>query len=59
MPDARMACMTSPEQGAQQECSSTLSWLLGSVSGRRSTVVFSPWLLAQWRWQRQADGPVR
>ena len=37
MPDASIASIVSPEHGAQQECSSSLSWPSGRVSFSRGS----------------------
>ena len=48
MPEASMASITSPEQGAQQECSNTFLWPSGGVRVGRSMGVVSAlgWLMA-------------
>src|ERR1700733_11312373 len=54
-----MASMTSPEQGAQQECSSTRRWPPGGVRTLREAVAaFMAGQLAPSRRRRQSDrGP--
>src|SRR5690348_75412 len=45
MPEASIASITSPEHGAQQECSSTLRWPPGNGNGARVFSLMGPIVL--------------
>ena len=42
MPESTIFCIGSPEQGAQQECSSSRSWPVGSCRGMSFSLPFLP-----------------